>query len=35
MESAGYRRTADFDMIERQHFQMFLENRVLTLCLHQ
>jgi ubiquinone/menaquinone biosynthesis C-methylase UbiE len=24
MEAAGYRRTADFDIIDRQHFQMFM-----------
>lgn len=26
MESAGYRRTADFDLIDRQHFQMFMRS---------
>jgi hypothetical protein len=26
MESAGYRRTADFDLIDRQHFQMFVRS---------
>jgi SAM-dependent methyltransferase len=26
MESAGYRRTADFDLIDRQHFQIFMRS---------